>query len=198
MQEGPDPTGDRILDAAMKCLVMFGPKHASVGAIAREAGVAHTTIYRRWPKRNDLVLAALLREAERLFAQVDRDVAEAGSVEEMLVEGFATIYWFFHTHPLLVRAFETEPEGVLPAVTLSAAPGLRVATDYLAGHLSRGLPADSAASMHDLAELFVRVTHSLLLTPRPDHPIQSEEAARAFARRFFPPMVATFRQQTPS
>jgi len=54
---------DRILNAAFRQVVDVGLGGLSIEAVAAEAGVAKTTIYRRYPTRRDLVIAALGRQA---------------------------------------------------------------------------------------------------------------------------------------
>jgi AcrR family transcriptional regulator len=54
--------GDRILRAAFRQIVDVGYGALSIEAVAAEAGVAKTTIYRRYPSKRDLVIAALGEE----------------------------------------------------------------------------------------------------------------------------------------
>jgi AcrR family transcriptional regulator len=56
----PNPEADRkILEAAQKLLVMDGFVGMSIEAVAAEAGVAKTTIYRRWRDKAELATAAI-------------------------------------------------------------------------------------------------------------------------------------------
>lgn len=48
-----------ILDAAIDLLIDLGPDAASVEAIARRAGVAKLTVYRRWKSKEELLIAAI-------------------------------------------------------------------------------------------------------------------------------------------
>ena len=48
-----------ILDATVRLLTERGIGGLTVEAVAARAGVAKTTIYRRWPAKEDLVLAAV-------------------------------------------------------------------------------------------------------------------------------------------
>jgi AcrR family transcriptional regulator len=55
-----DPGNDAaILDAALDLLIERGAAGASIEAIARRAGVAKLTVYRRWQSKEDLLMAAL-------------------------------------------------------------------------------------------------------------------------------------------
>ncbi|HEX5013273.1 MAG TPA: TetR-like C-terminal domain-containing protein [Candidatus Limnocylindrales bacterium] len=53
----------RILAATFRQLVAVGYPGLSVEAVAAEAGVAKTTIYRRYPTKRELTVAALSQEA---------------------------------------------------------------------------------------------------------------------------------------
>lgn len=166
MSADPDPTGERILEAALQTMLSFGIRRATVDEIARRAGVSHMTVYRRWSNKTDLVLAVLMREAQAMFSSVDAEIAALDSPEEKLVAGFTGIYWHVHTHPLMRRAVETDPESVLPVMTSGAGPALDMATTYLAGHVSQSA-GDLVDDPYGIAEVFVRLTHSLILAPSP-------------------------------
>lgn len=53
----------RILDAAHDLIAHYGYDKTTVDDIARQAGVAKSTIYLRWKKKDDLFEAVLWREA---------------------------------------------------------------------------------------------------------------------------------------
>ncbi|HUP60903.1 MAG TPA: helix-turn-helix domain-containing protein [Thermoanaerobaculia bacterium] len=79
-REGAD---EEILGVALAMLREKGYRDLTVDAVAEHAGVAKTTIYRRWPSKGELVAAALapiappddavelLNETAQLLAGVD-------------------------------------------------------------------------------------------------------------------------------
>jgi AcrR family transcriptional regulator len=73
-REGAD---DEILAVALAMLQDLGYGALTLDAVAERAGVAKTTIYRRWPSKGDLVAAAMAP----LAAQSDADDAD-GIVNE--------------------------------------------------------------------------------------------------------------------
>ncbi len=62
---------EAILDAAIDAFIDVGWDGLSVEDVAARAGVAKTTIYRRYPARIDLILAAAERLAEEKGAAPD-------------------------------------------------------------------------------------------------------------------------------
>jgi AcrR family transcriptional regulator len=71
-----------VLAATIDELAHRGYGALSFDAIAARAGVSRTTVYRRWPTKNDLVRAALLRIAE----QETQQAPDTGSLRGDLVE----------------------------------------------------------------------------------------------------------------
>jgi AcrR family transcriptional regulator len=53
-------TDERILDAALRLMAQQGFVRMSMDAVAAEAGVTRPTIYRRWPSKIELAMAALV------------------------------------------------------------------------------------------------------------------------------------------
>ncbi|MEB3071775.1 TetR/AcrR family transcriptional regulator [[Mycobacterium] vasticus] len=186
-----DETGERILDAALAAILDFGVRRASMEEIARRAGVSHMTVYRRWPTKKELLAAVLGQIADGIFAAVDDEVAALDSYEDRFVAGFTGIYWRVRTHPMLSRTLDTDPEAVLPALTTGAGPALELATSYLAEHIANtarhgGVAVDDPRW---LAEIFVRLTHSLVLTQRIHEPLQSRDDAEHYARQHLLPLA---------
>ncbi|WP_143576711.1 TetR/AcrR family transcriptional regulator, partial [Streptomyces acidiscabies] len=59
---------ERILDAARRLVVAYGPGHVTMQEVAAEAGVGKGTLFRRFGDRDGL-LAALLDEADADFLE---------------------------------------------------------------------------------------------------------------------------------
>lgn len=68
-----------ILDSTIDELIERGFIAASMESIAARAGVAKTTLYRRWPNTTELALAAM-----RTF-ESDQDVPPPGTVRDTLI-----------------------------------------------------------------------------------------------------------------
>ncbi|MDH3025972.1 TetR/AcrR family transcriptional regulator [Gordonia alkanivorans] len=178
-------TGQKILDAAMSSLLAKGLKRTSIEAIAALAGVSHMTVYRRWPHKEDLFSDLLSREADELFARVDRELAGTGDPRERLIEGFAAIFWSFYDHPLLAREYAADPATTLRVLTVSSAPVFDRAVDYLAARVAGLMTGDAPLGDDEarrVAEVMVRITHSLLLTTLETRPFANRDEVGAWGR----------------
>src|SRR3954469_4931255 len=84
-----DPTTDRVVSGALAQFEDFGIRKTTMEDVARRAGVARVTVYRRFANKERLVEAVLLGEAQRFFAELEAATARFGSVEDRIVEAFA-------------------------------------------------------------------------------------------------------------
>ena len=79
----PDPRLARtravVLDAATEVLAQQGIEGFTVDAVVARSGVAKTTIYRHWPTKDELLLAAMA-----CFARVE-SVPDTGSLRDDLI-----------------------------------------------------------------------------------------------------------------
>ncbi len=165
---GREPQADRILDAALRCFETYGPRRTTMDDVARESGLGRATIYRRFPTKGDLVTGVLLREARRFFAELDEAVAALPTLAERLVEGFAVALRISREQRLVNRLMVVEPEQILPHSTVKAGPLLAAARRLHPSWLRTAQRLGAAPADVDpevVAEILVRLTHSLVLTP---------------------------------
>jgi TetR/AcrR family transcriptional regulator, repressor for uid operon len=189
--EQPDDgyTG-RILRAAVEQFVDVGIRRSTVSDVARRAGLSRVTVYRRFPRKADLIQAVVLAELRRFLAELDAAVAGLEAAER-LVEGFVVTVRAIRSHPLLGRLLGTEPEALLPLVTVEFGPYLALARHVLAERAIRdrvALPPGIDAEA--LAELCVRLGVSHLLTRDTCVPLDTDEQVRAYAARYLAPIVS--------
>jgi AcrR family transcriptional regulator len=186
-----DATGAKILDAAMQVLIDFGFKKATMELVAKAAGVAHTTVYRRWPTRDELLRTAVLRELNTVMSAAFGTVDEVTTFDDKVLTAFVEVVWSIHTHPLMARELRTEPEQALPLLTTASAPMLPDALGYVAQRL-REFADDSGVVLDDpesLADVLVRLAHSLVLMPNPDRPLGSRADVDDYVRRYLTPLT---------
>ena len=94
-------------------------------------------------------------------------------------------------HRLIGALLSTEPDSILPSLTLRAGMGIALVRVAMAEHVRRaraevGLPDEDAEA---ISELVVRVAHSLALTPETALPLDDPDSTSAFAHRVIVPLV---------
>jgi AcrR family transcriptional regulator len=176
-----DPAVERILDAALERFELVGLRRTTVDDVARCAGVGRVTVYRRVGGKDDLVRAVTLREAERVLASVSAAIAPLGGARERTIEAFVVGMQTLRRNRLMRRLLKTEPEDLLPFVTLGAAQIIEEASGFMAAEI----PCDPA-----VAELMIRLAQSLVLTPSGLIAGGDPERLRVFAERTLAPLVA--------
>jgi AcrR family transcriptional regulator len=195
-----DDTSRRILDAAVERFTRFGIRRTTMDDVAAAAGVGRATLYRRFAGRDEIVRASVTREMARFVTNVHGAVRDLDDPGEQLVEGFVTILRAAREHPLLNRLIETEPEYLLPFLTTQGGPVLAMCRDYLAGQLAAAQRAGTMVADLDpsvVAELVVRLSQSLLLTPTGVIDADDEDGLRRVARAcFLPALFPTTRATT--
>jgi AcrR family transcriptional regulator len=182
---------DEILDAALDVFSKIGIRRATVDEIAQRAGLGRVTVYRRVGGKNEIVTAVLVRESQKLFQTVRDAAAAADGFADRVVHSFATTIETVRHNAVWNRLLDIEPDTVLPRLTTDGSPLLAGAVAATAEVL-RG-PDTAAISDHDLlarAEILVRITHSILLTPSVLAPLDSYADLETFARRHLLPIAA--------
>ncbi len=189
-----DELAERILEGALRHFEEFGLRRTTMEDVARRVGVSRVTIYRRFAGKEALIEAAILREVGRFFGELDRAVGRAGTADEALAEGFAFALEELRRHPLVTRLLTTEPEALLPHLTLEGAPTMTAARRFVAERLApRGMPS---ADVEVAAELLTRLVLSFLLTPETAAPLETADDARRFARRYLAPAMRSVAEAT--
>jgi AcrR family transcriptional regulator len=88
-----DPGTDaRITTAAAELLLQHGFERTTVDDVAARAGVGKATVYRRWPSKEDLAVAAM----ETLYS-AEMPESDTGSIVEDLTESYRSVLTFVNT-----------------------------------------------------------------------------------------------------
>ncbi|MFI5776565.1 helix-turn-helix domain-containing protein [Nocardia sp. NPDC051570] len=190
-----DEITERILAAAAEQIATAGWRRSTVDDVARRARLGRATVYRRFPTKKDLTDAVVLNEVRTYLAGSTAAVRALTDVAERIVESTAYTVEFLREHRLLRRLLETEPDAVLPALTLDAGPLVDLAREFIVGIWRRELHGDNAIDddrlerLRTVAELHVRITLSFVLTGHTAVPLDTAEQARRFARAHLVPML---------
>ena len=183
-----DDLDTRILDAALAEFETYGLRRVSVEDVAKRAGVARTTIYRRFTNKEQLLQAVILRECRRFLTAIAEATENLASPEDAVVEGFVVGLQSARTQPLMTRVLESEPEAVIPQLSMNGGAVMLAARDILADRLRRARPGD-AEDHNTVAEVLLRLAVSLLIVPGGGLALDDEEEIRAFARDYLTRML---------
>ncbi len=190
-----DTATERILDAGLSLFSDHGVRRTTMNEVADAAGLGVATVYRRFPRKAQLVRAVLLREATTVIAAVDAALAGPDTVEEQTAAGFTAFAHAVTARPLLVRLMrgenERDGEPVAPGDLLDQI--MAGARDYIADWI-RGLQAQGrylGADADIVAEIEARLALSLVLAPEGRIPMHDDAAIRDFAATYLVPLLGT-------
>ncbi|MFZ2511155.1 MAG: TetR/AcrR family transcriptional regulator [Gordonia sp. (in: high G+C Gram-positive bacteria)] len=190
--EPEDKTRSRLLDAAYEQFCETGIARTSMDEVARRAGTARITIYRKFDSKDALVDAVMVREFQRYFGEFVLEMRAAESIADRVVAGFVTSLRTIGRNRLIARLLEIEPAMVPGVVGGGDSRTMFQVRDFVAQQLRREQDAGNLApdvSTQLAAELLVRITGSFL-TSRSDLVSLDDEAGLiALAREFILPLV---------
>jgi len=163
---GEDALFDRVAAAALDEFAEHGIRRTSMEDVARRAGVSRMTVFRRFASKQRLVEIVIAREVHRGMQELDLLWEGAETLEDRLVAGFEFAGRYVRGHPLFDRLLRSEPEVLLPPLTLDGGPVLELYRSLIAQRLQAEVNAGRAAStdIDGVAEVIARLAISLLLT----------------------------------
>jgi AcrR family transcriptional regulator len=188
--EPQDATTQRILDAALAEAAATGLRRLTVEDVVRRAGVARMTLYRRYPRREDLVQALVNRETQRFLTAVAEGAGRGTDRRDGLTEAFIAAVEFARGHPLLRRAGQTEPGSLVEAVAADEARLLAVGSAFIARHIHGDRPGTPSRSTRWVADVWARLFVTYVAVPPTDPDLGSDRQLRRFAQEVLAPMVA--------
>jgi AcrR family transcriptional regulator len=170
---------DPILDVVVEILETEGYEAVQLREVAKRARTSLTTIYKRFPTRDNLILAALQRWMdENRYAGLASQTPEPGqSVYDGLMRVFRTIFEPWERHPDMLRAYfraRSAPGGqelvshgldaVVPAamaVLTNAEPDLVEELPPIVSNLAYGLVARFAAGEIPITDILPTLDRAL-------------------------------------
>ncbi len=163
---GDDALFDRVAAAALDEFAEHGIRRTSMEDIARRAGVSRMTVFRRFTSKQRLVEVVIAREVHRGMQELDLLWEGAETLEDRLVAGFEFAGRYVRGHPLFDRLLRSEPDVLLPPLTIDGGPVLELYRSLIAHRLQAEINAGRAATpdIDGVAEVIARLAISLLLT----------------------------------
>ena len=167
----PDPLTlrDRLLAATYRCVSRFGLGKTTIEDVAKESGLSRATIYRQFPGgRDELLLETVGWELANYFTELADHVRDAPDLAQLLERGLAYAHRSMGEHVVLRKILDTEPERLLPLLTVESAKTMPFIADFLHPYLVREAEAGRLRQGADLdgsAEYLARCILMLINSP---------------------------------
>jgi AcrR family transcriptional regulator len=158
-------TRQRILEATYVCVARWGLSKTTVEDAARQAGLSRATVYRYFPGgRDELVDAVVSWQYLRFFGRLYEEVHGATSLEEVLERGLLFARRQLLEHEVLQMVVQTEPEVLLPKLTVETNRTVGLISGFLVPYLhEHGLP--EGLEVHEAADFLARMILSYISAP---------------------------------
>ncbi len=188
---GEDATVDRVAAAAFEMFAEYGIRRATIDDVARRAGVSKMTVFRRFQSKQGLVGVVIAREIRRGMAELDRVWEREQTLEQRVVLGFSFAVNFVRGHALFDRLLRSEPELLLPLLTIDGTAALALYRELIGQRLRSEVRAGRAApaDVDQAAEVLARLAISLLLTREGTITLDDDETIVALVRNVLLPML---------
>ncbi|MDQ6853037.1 MAG: TetR/AcrR family transcriptional regulator [Actinomycetota bacterium] len=160
---------ERVLAATYACVARFGMGKTTVEDVVKESGVSRASIYRLFPGGKDQLLRETVGwEMNRFFASLAEAVYDAPDFATLLERGLVFAHRAIQEHVVLRKVLETEPERLLPLITVEQHRVLEFITAFLLPYLEREERADRVrpgVDLHAGADYVARMILSLIGSP---------------------------------
>lgn len=176
---GPERRRPQVLDTALAIAAEQGLPQVTMGAIAARLGVSRPVVYACYPGRGELLSALLEREStlslSRLLAILPP--LKTGSVEQMFVDGFRSLFGDVRERPASWRLIYTDdPDPVLSAAIARGRIQIGEQTAAVMRPLfERWQVADLDRTLPVLTEIFLGICETgvrMMLDPGTDWPAE--------------------------
>jgi len=188
----PAELRERILNAAEDCFERDGVIRTTVDDIASVAGISRATLYRSFAGRNELVLAVLMREVDRITGQLIARLSSYVRAEDVITEGIIIGVRTVRENRKLSILFGPDAAAVTGRIAGSS-DALVVRAHHFGRILLGTLDSDarkrirSELRIDEVADHLVRVFLSFLVLPTPD--LSSDSDQRRYIRTFVLPAI---------
>lgn len=155
----------RILEATYACVARWGLSKTTVEDAARQAGLSRATVYRYFPGgREELLSAVVSWQYLLFFTRLYDEVHAAASLEEVLERGLVFARRSLLEHEVLQKVLLTEPEILLPQLTVEANRTMGLISAFLLPYLQRHPLADGV-DVHEAADFLARMILTYIGSP---------------------------------
>lgn len=129
---GPVDVRERIMAAAISCVERDGVRNVSMEAVASEAGLSRTTLYRHFPGgRSQLVSETATWEVARFWRRLAEAVSDLPTLEDRLVAGLVIGTKLIRRSSIMENLLEPEMDELVNALRPTESIVHQVIRDYM-------------------------------------------------------------------
>lgn len=135
---------ERLFEATYACAARYGIAKTTVEDVARQARLSRATVYRHFPGGKDqLINETVAWESARFFTRLADAVAGVDDLTTLLEEAVFFAHKALQEHAVLQKILQTEPERLLPELTVESGRLITLIQAFLLPYLQReNLPDD--------------------------------------------------------
>jgi len=176
-----------ILDTARTVFETYGVRRANIEDVAARAGVSRSTIYRRFPTKDDLFEHVVLRESGLFFSTLDQATTGCNP-QQAVIEAFALGVRLVQDSPLYSRIAESEPE-LLGMFSRSDVFPIGQFADGIAHTLRRCGAGMAEPDLANIADILLRIALGIIVFPTDRLDTSDQAAVRDYAARYLVPII---------
>jgi AcrR family transcriptional regulator len=129
---------ERLLEAAYACVARYGLAKTTVEDVARESGLSRASVYRTFPGgRDELIREVVAWQIAVFFTELADSVAEAEGFEEVVEAALLHAHRAVNEHAVLQKLLLTEPERLLPTLTIETSRFVPLIAAFVEPYLAR-------------------------------------------------------------
>lgn len=130
-------SNERLMQATFACVARYGIAKTTVEDVAREAGMSRATVYRQFPGGKDQLVGETVRwESTRFFQELTAAIEHAPDFTTTVEEAMYFAHAALAQHAVFQKVMETEPELLLPQLSVDDARIRGLVRGFLETHLA--------------------------------------------------------------
>ena len=158
-----------MLAGTFACVARFGMGKTTVDDVSKESGVSRASIYRLFPDgKEQLLRETVAWEMNRFFTRLAEHIYEAPDFAGLLEQALVFAHQSLMEHEVLQKVLVTEPERLLPLLTVEQHRVVQFIKAFLLPYLEREREAGRLRDGVDLeqaADYVARMVLSLIGSP---------------------------------
>ena len=177
---------DRLLDATERCLRRSGLKRITMTEVAREANLSRAWLYRQFPDKSALILAALARIDEQFWADAHARVSSARGLSARVAEA-VVLSREQQPGALLIELRTREPEAFAAVMGTGLREMMPGMATFWHGYLEDSMVDGEVRSDIDVVragEWVMRMVLSLVTVPGHSVDVDDRGAVERFLDEF--------------